>query len=29
VLESGRISLEGSARELQSSPAVQKLYLGV
>jgi branched-chain amino acid transport system ATP-binding protein len=29
VLESGRISLEGSARELESSPAVQKLYLGV
>ena len=28
VLESGRLSLEGSARELESSPAVQKLYLG-
>ncbi len=28
VLESGRVSLEGNARELESSPAVQKLYLG-
>ena len=28
VLESGRISLEGNARELKSSPDVQKLYLG-
>jgi len=28
VLESGRLSLEGSARELESSPAVRKLYFG-
>ncbi|MGE5639185.1 MAG: ABC transporter ATP-binding protein [Clostridia bacterium] len=28
VLESGRVSLEGNARELEKSPAVQKLYLG-
>ena len=28
VLESGRISLEGNAAELERSPQVQKLYLG-
>jgi len=29
VLESGRIALSGSARELQDDPAVRKAYLGV
>ncbi len=29
VLETGRISLEGSSEELRSNPEVQKAYLGI
>jgi branched-chain amino acid transport system ATP-binding protein len=29
VLETGRISLEGSSEELKSNPEVQKAYLGI
>jgi branched-chain amino acid transport system ATP-binding protein len=29
VLETGRISLEGSSEELKSNPEVQRAYLGI
>ena len=29
VLETGRISLEGSSEELRSNPEVQRAYLGI